>query len=46
MLIDKNKNKNKVMTQAITEAVATALRVEPGGNITVRSTAKLWAWEQ
>ena len=27
-------NKNKVVTQAITEAAATASRVEPGGNIT------------
>jgi len=34
MLIDKNKNKNKVMTQAITEAAAIASRVEPGGNMT------------
>ena len=32
MLIDKNKN--KVVTQAITEAAAIASRVEPGGNIT------------
>jgi len=31
MLIDKNKN--KVVTQAITEAAAIASRVEPGGNI-------------
>jgi len=34
MLIDKNKNKNKVVTQAITEAAAIASRVEPGGNMT------------
>ena len=32
MLIDKNKN--KVVTQAITEAAAIASRVEPGGNMT------------
>jgi len=32
MLIDKNKN--KVVTQVITEAAAIASRVEPGGNIT------------
>ena len=34
MLIDKNKDKDKVMTQAITEAAATASQVKPGGNIT------------
>ena len=34
MLIDKNKDKGKVVTQAITEAAATASQVEPGGNIT------------
>ena len=33
MLIDKNKNKNKVETQAIPEAAAIASRAEPGGNI-------------
>jgi len=32
MLIDKNKN--KVVTQVITEAAAIASRVKPGGNIT------------
>jgi len=34
MLIDKNKNKNKVMTQAITEAAAIASRFKSGGNMT------------
>jgi len=34
MLIDKNKNKDKVMAQAITKAAATASQVKPGGNIT------------
>jgi len=34
MLIDKNKNKNKVVTQAIVEEAAIASRVEPGGNMT------------
>ena len=34
MLIDKNKNKDKVVAQAITKAAATASQVKPGGNIT------------
>jgi len=34
MLIDKNKNKNKVVAQAITKATATASQVKPGGNVT------------
>ena len=34
MLIDKNKNKNKVVAQAITKAAATASQVKPGGNVT------------
>jgi len=40
MLIDKNKNKNKVVTQAITEAAATTSRVELGGNITCAQTCQ------
>ena len=34
MLIDKNKNKNKVVAQAITKAAATASQVKLGGNVT------------
>ena len=33
MLIDKNKNKNKVVAQAITKVVATASQVKLGGNV-------------
>ena len=34
MLIDKNKNKNKVVAQAITKAAATTSQVKLGGNVT------------
>ena len=33
MLINKNKNKNKVVAQAITKAATTALQVKLGGNV-------------
>jgi len=34
MLINKNKDKDKVVTQAIIKAAATASQIKPDGNIT------------
>jgi len=34
MLIDKNKDKDKVVAQAITKVAATTSQVKPGGNVT------------
>jgi len=34
MLIDKNKDKNKVVAQEIIKAAVIVLQVKPGGNVT------------